>query len=39
MKRGCVALELNNLRYIEQRFARNEQWIENDWKSRGLYEK
>ena len=27
------------LRYIEQRFARNEQWIENDWKIRGLPEK
>lgn len=27
------------LRYIEQRFARNEQWIENDWKKRSLPEK
>ena len=27
------------LRYVEQRFARCEQWIENDWKERGLPEK
>lgn len=24
------------LRYIEQRFARNEEWIEKDWKERGI---